>query len=46
MSLKNLAKIIKNEHKEANNLEFFLGIKVLQLGVSCAFMDKRGRILR
>lgn len=27
--------------KQTNNLEFFLGIKILQLGVSCAFIDKK-----
>lgn len=30
--------------KQTNNLEFFSGIKILQLGVSCAFIDKRSRI--
>lgn len=32
--------------KQTNNLDFFLGIKILQLGVSCAFMDKRKAKLR
>jgi len=27
--------------RKTNNLEFFLRIKILQLGVSCAFIDKR-----
>lgn len=30
--------------KKTNNLNLFLEIQILQLGVSCAFMDKRYRI--
>lgn len=29
--------------KQTNNLEVFLEIQILRLGVSCAFMDKRER---